>query len=239
MKKLLCLICLLLLSVGMFLVNIPVSYAEVDGSGLLIDYVGTNNGAGVGGFDTSGYTSTYGVDTPDPAQDIKDRINEELGNNTDGVQYYDASADIKNQINEALQNGGSPKTDSASGDTSDSTVANENFNDTKNVGENFCSEPAVRNVLRFFGIIILLLKYFVPIIIIAKGTFLFYNAVVKDGSDQLTKSAKELGMKIILGILIFFIPSMVSGILHLYDGFFSVSSEFKSCANCLIDPSKC
>ena len=79
----------------------------------------------------------------------------------------------------------------------------------------------------------------IPIIIIAKGTFLFYNAVVKDGSDQLTKSAKELGMKIILGILIFFIPSMVSGILHLYDGFFSVSSEFKSCANCLIDPSKC
>ncbi len=119
---------------------------------------------------------------------------------------------------------------------SEGSGGNEFYNDTSNIGENFCSEPAVKRVTKFFGFFILLLKFAVPIIIIVKGMFLFYNAMVKGGADDLTKNAKELLMKIVLGLLVFFIPSILRGILDLYNDFASVRSEYTDCANCLLDP---
>lgn len=111
--------------------------------------------------------------------------------------------------------------------------------DIGNVGDNFCSQKEVKRILKFFGLIILLLKLAVPFIIIVKGTFLFYNTVVKGGADDLTKSAKEFGLKIVLGIAIFFIPGLLNGILGLYNDWASVKSEYTDCATCLLDPTKC
>ena len=122
------------------------------------------------------------------------------------------------------------------GETITSGVANEFFNETENVGENFCSEPSVKQVTKFFGFFILLLKFIVPILIIVKGMFLFYNAMVKGGTDDLAKNAKELLLKIFLGLLVFYIPSLIRGILDLYNDFASVRSEYTECADCLLDP---
>jgi hypothetical protein len=108
-----------------------------------------------------------------------------------------------------------------------------------NVGDNFCSQKEVKQVLKFFGIIILLLKFAVPLIIIVKGTFLFYNAVVKGGDDDITKNAKELGIKIFIGVLIFFLPGIIKGILNLYNDFATVESEYTDCATCLLEPEDC
>ena len=113
------------------------------------------------------------------------------------------------------------------------------FNDSGNVGDNFCTEPAVKNVLRFFGYLIFVLRFAVPFIIIAKGTFLFYNAVVKDSSDQLSKSAKEFGIKLAIGITIFFIPTLISAALGLYNDFSKVESDYNTCATCLLKPGDC
>ena len=115
-------------------------------------------------------------------------------------------------------------------------VANDFFNETDNVGDNFCSEPSIKKVMKFFGFFILILKFMVPILIIIKGMFLFYNALVKGGADDLTKNAKELGIKIIIGLLVFFIPSIIQGILGLYNDWASVESDYMECANCLLDP---
>ena len=117
--------------------------------------------------------------------------------------------------------------------------ANEFYNDTKNVGENVCAEPSVKRVLKFFGILILLLKFAVPIIIIVKGTFLFYNAVIKGESKDLSKSAKEFGGKVLLGIVIFFIPTLINALLSLYVGWSSLESDYSECAYCLINPTSC
>jgi hypothetical protein len=113
------------------------------------------------------------------------------------------------------------------------------YKDIGNVGDNFCSQKEVKQILIFFGIIILILKFLVPILIIIKGTFLFYNAVVKGGSDDITKNAKELGIKIFLGVLVFFIPSIIKGILNLYNDFSTVESEYTDCATCLLEPEDC
>ena len=136
--------------------------------------------------------------------------------------------------------GGHGGTFSDSSDDSSTPGSNDFFNDTENVGDNFCSEPSIKKVLKFFGFMILILKFLVPIIIIVKGMFLFYNAMVKGGTDDLSKNAKELGIKIVIGLLVFFIPSLLEGILGLYNGFSSVKSEYTDCAECLLDPvNKC
>ena len=118
-------------------------------------------------------------------------------------------------------------------------VNNDWFNDSGNVGDNFCSEPAVKNVLRLLGYFLLLLRLAVPLIIIAKGTFLFYNAVTKDSSNELSKSAKEFGIKIAIGIAIFFIPTLISAALGLYYDFAKVEKEYTMCSTCLLKPTDC
>ena len=111
--------------------------------------------------------------------------------------------------------------------------------DIGNVGDDFCTQSEVKQILKFFGLLILLLKFAVPIIIIVKGTFLFYNAVVKGEAADLTKSAKEFGVKIVIGLVIFFIPSLLNGIMGLYNGWSTVKSEYTDCSTCLLDPTNC
>ena len=108
-----------------------------------------------------------------------------------------------------------------------------------NVGDDFCSKDEVKNVLRLLGYFLLLLRLFVPIIIIAKGIFLFYNAVVSDKNDAISKSAKQLGIKVAIGITIFFIPTLISAALGLYKDFSQVESEYETCATCLLEPTEC
>ena len=124
-------------------------------------------------------------------------------------------------------------------DELDTTSTTNFFNETNNVGDDVCAEPSVKRVLKFFGTLIFILKLAVPFIIITKGTFLFYNAVIKGESKDLTKSAKEFGGKIVLGITVFFIPSLINGALGLYNDWASVKSEYTDCATCLLDPTNC
>ncbi|MBQ7239906.1 MAG: hypothetical protein IJS56_00540 [Bacilli bacterium] len=123
--------------------------------------------------------------------------------------------------------------------TEKTTGTNPYYTNSGNVGDNFCSEPSVKQVLKFFGILILILKIAVPLIIIVKGMFLFYNAVIKGESSDLQKNAKEFGMKVFLGLLVFLIPGLVDGIWDLFDSFDSVESDYTNCEQCLLDPENC
>ena len=234
MKKLFYLMCLCFIMIGLFFSAIPVSFAEIDGSGLLDDYVGTNSGSNTGSD-----TSNSGSSDFNPAQDMRDIINQEKGIDPN-AEYYSASEDIKKQVQEAYSKQAETNSSEDTTKTREEEVVNNDwFNDSGNVGDNFCSEPTVKNVLRFFGYLILILKLAVPMIIIAKGTFLFYNAVTKDSGDQLSKSAKEFGIKVAIGITIFFIPTLISAALGLYYDFAKVESEYTTCSTCLLKPGEC
>ena len=116
---------------------------------------------------------------------------------------------------------------------------NEFYNDSKNVGENFCTEPSVKQIVKFFGLMLYILKIIVPVIIIIKGMFLFYNAIIKGGSDDLLKNAKEFGMKVFLGIVVFVIPDLIDGVWDLFDSFDSIEYDYTECEQCLLDPNNC
>jgi len=113
------------------------------------------------------------------------------------------------------------------------------YNETEEIGQNFCEEPSVKNVLKFIGYFLQLARLFVPIILIAQGTLTFFKAVTSDADSELKKSAYALARKVAIGILVFFVPAILDGIFGLFSLFSSVTTEYTSCKNCLLKPSEC
>ena len=106
------------------------------------------------------------------------------------------------------------------------------------VGEKFCTDTAA--AMRFVGFIIFALKILVPFIIIIIGTFDFYGAVTGSKGDELKKSATTLGRRIITGIIIFFIPTIIELLFNVInDSVADTKSDYDVCANCLLKPFEC
>ncbi len=103
-----------------------------------------------------------------------------------------------------------------------------------------CEEASVKKVLRLFGYLIQLLRLAIPLIIIILGTFDVYEAVVDKDEKLLGKKIKQLGIRIIGGVFIFFIPTILNAIFVLSDKLNIMStSEYQACETCLLKPSKC
>ena len=119
------------------------------------------------------------------------------------------------------------------------TTTNRYFNGIDNVGDNFCSEPSVQGVLRFFGYFLQIARLVVPIILVVQGTFTFFKAVTSDADSELKKSAYAFGRKVAIGILVFFVPAILDGLFSLFGLFSSVASEYETCKTCLLSPSDC
>ena len=117
--------------------------------------------------------------------------------------------------------------------------SNEYYNQTENVGEDVCEEPAVRKVLRFFGYFLQVARFFVPIILIVQGTFTFFKAVTSDADTELKKSAYAFGRKGAIALLVFFVPAILDAIFGLFSLFTSIENEYQSCKDCLLSPSEC
>ncbi len=103
-----------------------------------------------------------------------------------------------------------------------------------------CEEASIKKVLRLFGYLIQLLRLAIPLIIIILGTFDVYEAVVDKDEKLLGKKIKQLGIRIIGGVFIFFIPTILNAIFVLSDKLNIMStSEYQACETCLLKPSKC
>lgn len=102
-----------------------------------------------------------------------------------------------------------------------------------------CSDKSIRTIVRFFGVILMFAKLAVPIIIIIFGTIDFYKAMIDKDEKLINKKAKTLGIRIIIGIFIFFIPSILSALFSISDKININTSEYQACADCLFEPGKC
>lgn len=111
------------------------------------------------------------------------------------------------------------------------------------VAQDPCSENDIRKVLRLFGYLLLIAKIAVPFIIIGYGTFDLFKSVVDKDEKSLTKQLKQLGIRILTGLIVFFIPNIVYALFSVSDKLGVINtSDYKECANCLLEPtnnSKC
>lgn len=106
------------------------------------------------------------------------------------------------------------------------------------VGENICEEESVKKVLVLVGYLLYIAKVAVPLILVVLGTFDIFQAVMGKDEKDLTKSVKTLLLRIVLGIFIFFIPSIVNWAFEVFNDA-SNGDTNNSCVTCVLDPGNC
>lgn len=101
---------------------------------------------------------------------------------------------------------------------------------------NFCTET--KDIWILVGKILSIFKIVIPLLIIIFGMIDLGKAVVASKDDEIKKAAKQLGMRILAGIVIFFIPTLVGFAFTLADGF-NADGDYSVCEACVTNPSGC
>lgn len=99
----------------------------------------------------------------------------------------------------------------------------------------FCSETAT--LLQFIGYGLLVFKIAIPVVIIILGIVDFGKAVVAEKSDDVKTYAKRLLWRLIAGIIIFFVPNIVTWVFGLVAEYNSNQGAFNVCQECIVHPS--
>lgn len=97
----------------------------------------------------------------------------------------------------------------------------------------------LKSTFRFVGEIVRIIKIAIPLIIIAYGALDLLKVVTASKDGELTKSLKSLLMRLLCGICIFFLPSIIEFIFLLIDEWGNYESGYEECITCILDVSKC
>ena len=108
------------------------------------------------------------------------------------------------------------------------------IDDIEHVGDNFCENSNILSVLRMVGYVLTLLKVFVPIIIIIWATLKFYQAVTAGSSEALSKQVKSLLYRVGIGVMVFFVPTLIDAVLVNF-----ITADSKKCEICVLKPFSC
>ena len=119
----------------------------------------------------------------------------------------------------------------ADGGASMTDVSNKNFT--------FCKRTA--KIWRIVGKLFWIVKIIVPVILIIMGSIDFGKAVVSSKAEEITKAAKTFGIRVASGIIIFFVPTVVTILLGLIASFSSsgAAKDYEVCKTCIMNPGKC
>lgn len=100
----------------------------------------------------------------------------------------------------------------------------------------FCTSSA--GLVQFIGYLLLVFKIAIPVIIIILGAIDFGKSVVADDDSKIKKTAKQLLIRAIAGVCIFFLPNLVLWIFGLVKDFDSNAKDtgFENCKACLLQP---
>lgn len=112
------------------------------------------------------------------------------------------------------------------------------FEDVEFTPDTFCT-GAVLGTFTTIGWVFFFLKIIIPIILIVFGSIDLGKAVVSSKDDEIKKSAKTLVIRVIAGIIIFFIPTVLNFIVETIgkeDTFSEDSGSFAKCTHCLLEP---
>lgn len=93
--------------------------------------------------------------------------------------------------------------------------------------------------LQFIGQIVRIVKILIPIVIIVLGIIDFFNAILGSKDDEIKKSARSLAMRVVAGVVIFFIPTIISVVFSLIIDFGNIKGDFNACQKCIFRVEKC
>ena len=96
----------------------------------------------------------------------------------------------------------------------------------------FCQSKGVIEVMRIGYYAINIIKIVVPLLIIIFGVIDFAKAVIASDDDAIKKSAKGFAIRLIAGVVIFFIPTIINFVVNLVP---NNNDDFPGCSGCLFD----
>lgn len=97
-------------------------------------------------------------------------------------------------------------------------------------------------VFQVIGYIIMIIKILVPIILIVLGSIDLGKASLSGDDKALKEATVIFGKRVLIGLIIFFIPTVLDFFLGLVEGTTDVSSKYQGCTDCILNPnnsSKC
>ena len=103
---------------------------------------------------------------------------------------------------------------------------------------NICGNSGVSSAMVIIGYIIQIAKWIVPLIIVVLGMVDYGKASISNDEKAVNKATVALVRRIVAGIVIFFVPTIISAftknILKT-----NIDSEFLTCTNCMFNPVTC
>lgn len=124
--------------------------------------------------------------------------------------------------------------DPGSDDNSNDDNDNNNEQTIEQSDYDFCSKTA--SIWKVIGFVIFTAKILIPLLLIIFGMIDLGKAVVASKDDQISKSINALIKRIIAGIIVFFIPSLITAIFNLLEiGGFN-TDDGRNCIYCMTKP---
>ena len=106
--------------------------------------------------------------------------------------------------------------------------------------ENICSNSNVKSAVKIIGIVVAIIRWVAPLIIIVLGIIDFTRVILSDDEKAISKAGGALGRRIIAGIVIFFIPTIMVAILNLLEVSIDITdSNWIGCTRCILDVDNC
>ena len=116
---------------------------------------------------------------------------------------------------------------------------NNNSNVTDIVVDDSQTCGRLKEPLMFIGNIVLVVKIAIPIIIVALGMMDFFKAITGAKDEEIKKSAKSFALRVAAGVIVFFIPTVISVVFSLISSWADLKGEFNACQKCILDVRSC
>ena len=102
-----------------------------------------------------------------------------------------------------------------------------------------CDTESVLRTFKVIYLILTILKIFIPAIIVVIATKDLMNAVLSNKTEEFRTQTKTVIKRVIAGMIIFLIPSIINALLNLVTGYEEKPSEFAGCTVCLTNEKEC
>jgi hypothetical protein len=132
------------------------------------------------------------------------------------------------------------KDDVSDDQTSNDTSSKKEENNSRQAVTSYCSDDLeLLKTFKFIGKILSIVKILIPLVIIILGAIDFFKAIIASKDDEIKKSMRSLMFRVLAGVIIFFIPTIVNLIFMLIDDWGNYRTDYSVCSTCVTNPSKC
>lgn len=101
----------------------------------------------------------------------------------------------------------------------------------------FCEYGGTRRMFKIIGMAISIIKILVPVILIITGVITLSKTIISGKEDDLKGSFVIFAKKIVAGLIIFAIPSVLDYTFDTLVGY--DDSSFTACSKCMLNPNSC